>query len=125
MHELEVEGDTGPVMAIFLYKYDRRHVVLIIAPYQMSTLPLYINYTIFQVQGDMNLIDRRQTTTVANVDSFNVMTTTLAGQSSAPESPFGHGILHLYFARATSSAKINAVRIDSQLRCFRVFRGCI
>lgn len=51
----------------------------------MSTLSLNINYTI--VQGDIFLIDRSRTTT--NMDSFNVMTTTLTSQSTEPEFPLG------------------------------------
>jgi hypothetical protein len=51
----------------------------------MATFSLFTSsYTI--IQGDVHHIDRSQTTTI--MDSLNVRTT-LASQSSAPESPLG------------------------------------
>ena len=63
----------------------------------MPTFSFIICCTIIQVQGDINLTDRSQTTT--NMDSFNAISSTLTNQSSAPESPLGHGIPYFYFAR--------------------------
>ena len=66
----------------------------------MSSFSLNISYTI--IQGDVNLIDRSQTTTNMDsfndistilMDSFNNTTTTLTSQPSAPESPLGILIL--------------------------------
>jgi hypothetical protein len=67
---------------------------------------LNISCTIIQVQGDsdINLIDRSQT--ITNMNSFNVISSTLTNQFSAPESPLGHGILYFYFAWPTREIRL-------------------
>lgn len=75
----------------------------------MSTFSLDISCALclFQVQRDINLTDRSQTTT--NVDSFNIVSSKITNQSSTAESPLGM----LYFCFAWPFRELRLLWLES------------